>query len=313
MMNEAVAFDTELAHIYDETRPIDAEACRACFREALQDIARNSHARLVDVGSGTGRVLECLIPDLFQKEQIVGIDISPAMLEVAKSKPRLRGVTFCNVSAVDFASRPENQGHFDGVICHWLFHCLPDWRRAFRACVDMVKPNGVLAWLEEDGDLYRALDWKGTDNHGLNRLFDAYYESVNKEFFALGLENFEPASRAGTALRCRDELKDELAAWGWTVRPCFKAHRWTRRVRVDWLVQTVLALRVFTNLRRIPAIVNSRAIENLRSKLGHSGLPNPSDEVALNFWANGVKAAKGISALPQASVEAKRHAMAGRM
>src|SRR5208282_5133866 len=226
MTIKAVQFDKELARIYDETRPIDPEACRTCFRDALQDIVGKRGAKIVDVGCGTGRILECLIPDLFQKEQVIGIDVSPAMIDVAKSKPALHGVEFRNISAVDFAGALENQKHFDAVICHWLFHCLPDWQNVFHSCVNHVKMGGVLAWLEEESDLYRALDGKNTSNGLLKRLFDAYYESVNKELHALGLENITPSSRAGTALRCTDDLANELAVWGWNVQPHFRTHRW---------------------------------------------------------------------------------------
>src|SRR5208282_1100088 len=238
-MIKAVKFDKELARIYDETRPIDSEGCCECFRDALQGINGKKDARIVDVGCGTGRILECLVAGLVRKEQVVGIDVSSAILEVARSKSSLRGVEFHDISVVDFAKSASNQQMFDVVICHWLFHCLPDWKKVFRACVDLAKPNGVLAWLEEEGDLYRVLDGMDASNAPLVRLFEAYYESVNKELHAHGSEKIAPSVRAGTMVRCTDDLANELNALGWNVQTQFKTHRWTRQVTVGWIFESI--------------------------------------------------------------------------
>jgi SAM-dependent methyltransferase len=285
MMSMAVPFDMQIAHIYDETRPIDPEACRACFRDALQCVVGKGDIKIADIGCGTGRILECLIPDLFQKEQIVGVDISPAMLDAAKSKSALRGVEFRNISAVDFAGKPHNQRHFDVVICHWLFHCVPEWRALFRACVDLTKSDGLLAWLEEDGDLYHALDGMSTSNEPLKRLFEAYYRSVNRELRALAMDGIDPFLRTGTALRCTNDLARELAASEWNVQTHFKMHHWTKRVSVTWILSNIFERRVFTNLRRIPLAANARATDDLKQKLGTTGLPKEGDSIELHFWA----------------------------
>ncbi|HUI07032.1 MAG TPA: class I SAM-dependent methyltransferase [Verrucomicrobiae bacterium] len=292
MTNTPVQFDRGLARIYDKTRPIDPEACRACFRDALQGIVGRTNARIVDVGCGTGRILGCLIPDLLRKEQVVGIDVSSAMLEVARGKRALHGVALHKISVADFANAVENRERFDAVICHWLFHCLPDWRDIFRACANLVKAGGVLTWLEEDGELYRALDGMNTNNGRVNRLFATYYESVNNQCGEPGLSQFDPAARAGAPLRCTDELARELSSCGWIIQKEFSTHRWTRMMTVNWIVRTVLGLRVFTNLRQIPAAVNSAAIADLRYKLGQAGLPKGSDQLEIRYWANAVVAVK---------------------
>lgn len=289
-MGKAVSFDAEIARIYDETRLIDPEACRACLRDALSGIVGGNNLKILDAGCGTGRILECLIPCLRQREQVIGIDISPAMLELARSKPALCGVEFHNVSVVDFATVPGNRKYFDVVICHWIFHCVPDWRKAFRSCVSLVNPDGVLVWLEEDGDLYRALDEMSTSNETLKRLFDAYYESVNKELRTLGLGEIIPYIRTGTALRCTDDLANELAAQGWNVQSHFKAHYWAKQVTVGWIISNVFDQRAFTNLRRIPVVANVRAIGELKQKLGKGGLPKEGDILELKFLAKAVVA-----------------------
>lgn len=289
-MKAQIEFNVELARIYDETRPIDREACGACFRDALEGRLLHRNFTIMDVGCGTGRILECLIPELFRKDQVVGIDISSEMLEIARNKSALKGLTFRNISIMDFASEVRNQGQFDVVICNWLFHCVLDWRNVLRACISIAKPSATLVWLEEDGDLYRALDMIGASQptpttDALQRLFDAYHGCVEKLLAAHDLPGVKPVSRIGPPLRCTGDLADALATCNWTTQREFAVHYWKRRVSVNWIVKKVLSLRAFTNLQRVPVPINEAAIADLECQLGRAGMPNANDTLELNFWA----------------------------
>lgn len=296
MLKAQIQFDAELASIYDETRPIDGEACRANFRDALKAIGANQNVRVLDVGCGTGRVLEWLIPDVVRNEQVVGIDISKAMLDIAKAKPKLHSADLQEVSLTDFADKPENHQRFDIVICHWLFHCIPDWQVALRACTRLAKKSGILIWLNEDGDLYQALDGISAvhtnSTKSLNLFFEAYYKSVN-EALPSGSAQFSPSGRAGTVLRCTAELEGELAKWGWDVKLPGATHYWNKEITPDWIINNLLTSRVYTNLREIPEAANRQAIENVKSKLGNSGTPAANDPLKIKFWARCAVACAG--------------------
>lgn len=288
-MKAQVQFDTELASIYDETRPIDGEACRAGFRAALKAICGNQHARIVDVGCGTGRVLEYLISEIVCKEQVVGIDSSKAMLDMARAKPALKDVDLREISLTDFANETKNNQGFDAVICHWLFHCIPDWQTALRTCTGLAKKSGILIWLNEDGDLYQALDGmtgvQSTSRKSLNLVFEAYYKEVNEALELKSLPQIVPSSRAGTVLRCTEALESELANWGWDVQLPWETQYWDKEVSVDWIIDKILTRRVYTNLRDIPHETNTQAIQNLKTKLGSDGIPKGSDSIGIRFWA----------------------------
>jgi ubiquinone/menaquinone biosynthesis C-methylase UbiE len=297
-MSTQIDFDTELARIYDETRPIDGEACRAGFRAALKSILGNQHSRIVDVGCGTGRVLKCLIPDIVRKEQVVGIDISGAMLAIAKTT--LKGVDLREISLTDFANETKNHQSFDVVICHWLFHCIPDWQTALRACTRLAKKSGILIWLNEDGDLYQALDGmtgvQSNSKKSLNLLFEAYYRAVNDALQLKNAPQIVPSSRAGTVLRCTEALESELANWGWDVQSPWGTQYWVKEVSAGWIIDKILTPRVYTNLRNIPPDINSQAIKKLRVKLGSDGIPRESDLLKIEFWAKCAVACAGSSA-----------------
>jgi len=147
---------TEWPACYEDTRRVSPKQIEVAFRAALRKVPNPSKARVLDVGCGTGRLLRCLVPGVFSAKQVVGIDTSPSMLKRVRDKRSLDKVKLIETSIFDFT--PTHQGRFDIIICHWFFHCVAPWHAAVLACLRLIKKTGVLVWLDEDGDLYRALD-----------------------------------------------------------------------------------------------------------------------------------------------------------
>src|SRR4029077_19361158 len=78
---------------WDEMRALDLPA--AAVEEALLSLVPEPDAgRLLDIGTGTGRVLELLAPRISQG---VGVDASKAMLALARSRLARAGLTHCSV------------------------------------------------------------------------------------------------------------------------------------------------------------------------------------------------------------------------
>lgn len=96
---------------------------------------------LLDLGTGTGRMLELFGPNL---ERGLGIDLSPAMLSLARARLERAGLKNCSVRQGDIYNLPLARESFDVVIIHQVLHYLEDGARAVREAARVLAPNGRL-------------------------------------------------------------------------------------------------------------------------------------------------------------------------
>lgn len=96
---------------------------------------------LLDLGTGTGRMLELFGPNL---ERGLGIDLSPAMLSLARARLERAGLKNCSVRQGDIYNLPLARESFDVVIIHQVLHYLDDGARAVREAARVLAPNGRL-------------------------------------------------------------------------------------------------------------------------------------------------------------------------
>ena len=75
--------------------------------------------RLVDIGTGTGRMLERFAP---QAAHAIGIDRSPEMLRLARAKLSTRGLDRAELRQADFLALPLAEGGADAAILHHVLH-----------------------------------------------------------------------------------------------------------------------------------------------------------------------------------------------
>ncbi|WP_197677277.1 class I SAM-dependent methyltransferase [Friedmanniella luteola] len=95
------------------------------------------------LGCGTG-TLALLASEL--GHDVVGVDFSAAMLQIARSKARGRArVRFL---AGDAASPPLTPTTFDAVLCRHVLWALPDPAAALRTWVRLLRPGGRLVLVE---------------------------------------------------------------------------------------------------------------------------------------------------------------------
>lgn len=131
-MNKNRSFD-RAAGIYDQTRPL-LEPIATHGLQAILDIT-GPNARILDVGTGTGRIS---VPLLERGLDLIGCDISTKMLAILKEKhPSAR------ISQVDASRLPFPADHFDVVLTVHVLHLIPSWREALRDFRRVLKPNGV--------------------------------------------------------------------------------------------------------------------------------------------------------------------------
>lgn len=96
---------------------------------------------LVDLGTGTGRVLEFLVD---RYEQALGIDINHAMLAYARGKLAEGGITHAQVRYGDLYALSLGDGVADAVVVHQVLHFLADPPQALREAARILAPGGRL-------------------------------------------------------------------------------------------------------------------------------------------------------------------------
>ncbi|MEU4767995.1 methyltransferase domain-containing protein [Actinosynnema sp. NPDC023794] len=98
---------------------------------------------VLDVGTGVGEPALTAAAAVGPSGRVVGVDLSPAMIDLA----RRRGDGLGNVEFLvgDVESLDLPRGGFDVVLGRWSLMFPPDPVRAFRSLAEVLKPGGVLA------------------------------------------------------------------------------------------------------------------------------------------------------------------------
>ena len=136
----AQAYFRQHAAEWDRIRKLHVadEAVEAAIHAALADKPFRS---LLDLGTGTGRMLELFGPQI---ERGLGIDLSLDMLLLARDRLERAGLKNCSVRQGDIYDLPLGNDSFDVVILHQVLHFLDDGARAIREAARVLRPGGRL-------------------------------------------------------------------------------------------------------------------------------------------------------------------------
>ena len=96
---------------------------------------------LVDLGTGTGRMLEVLAPAY---KRGVGVDSSREMLAVARSRLAAAGVAHAQVRLGDIGALDPAIGPADVVVIHQVLHYFDDPGRMLAQARRLLKPGGEI-------------------------------------------------------------------------------------------------------------------------------------------------------------------------
>ncbi len=113
-------------------------AVEEAIRAALGDAPIRS---LLDLGTGTGRMLELFAGDI---ESGLGLDLSLDMLALARARLDRAGLKHCSVRHGDIYDLALPRDSFDVVIVHQVLHFLDDSARALREAARVLRPGGRL-------------------------------------------------------------------------------------------------------------------------------------------------------------------------
>ena len=107
----------------------------------LEAVGPDSFDQLVDLGSGTGRMLTLLGP---QARQCLGLDLSQHMLNIARNQVAEAGLPRCELRHGDIFETRLASGSADVVVVHQVLHYLSDPAAAVREAARIVAPGGRL-------------------------------------------------------------------------------------------------------------------------------------------------------------------------
>ena len=120
-----------------------------------------AYGRVLEAGIGTGLNIPFYTENC---TEIVGIDVSPRMLEQAKEKAAHSAVPI-KLEIMDVQNLPLSSASFDCVIATFVFCSVPDPTAGLQECWRVLKPGGRFILLEH-------MDSENKLAHGLLSLLD---------------------------------------------------------------------------------------------------------------------------------------------
>lgn len=129
----------EQASIWDETRRLHAP--EAEVEAAILAAAGAPLGAVLDIGCGPGRMLEILAP---RATSAIGVDLSAAMLGVARARMEQAGLRNAQLRQGDIFALPVEAASIDLAVLHQVLHYLDDPGRALREAARALRPGGRL-------------------------------------------------------------------------------------------------------------------------------------------------------------------------
>jgi ArsR family transcriptional regulator len=101
--------------------------------------------RLLDIGTGTGRLLEVLAPRV---SAAVGIDASRSMLALARERLARQGLTHCTVRLADMYRLPLPEKSFEICVMQMVLHYAESPGNVLAEAARMLRPGGRLVVID---------------------------------------------------------------------------------------------------------------------------------------------------------------------
>lgn len=130
---------SEAAKTYDTNHAGLYEMCKDDYPQMLAELEKEPFFDVLDVGCGTGAVI-ALLNDKYPGRHYVGLDLTPEMIEVARTKVA-PGMEFVVGDAEDL---PFGDASFDAALCSNSFHHYPNQAAFLAGAFRVLRPGGRL-------------------------------------------------------------------------------------------------------------------------------------------------------------------------
>jgi ArsR family transcriptional regulator len=140
---------------------------------ALLALIPENAGRLLDIGTGTGRLLELLAPRIVQG---LGVDASKQMLALARSRLARADLSHCAVRLADMYRLPLSDAGFDLALLHMVLHYAEQPEFVLAEAARVLRPGGWLIVVDlaahHDTDVSTRLAhrWPGFTDEAMRRL-----------------------------------------------------------------------------------------------------------------------------------------------
>lgn len=142
---------TDIAGSYDRMNRLLSLGQDLRWRRQAAALVQNNPARILDLACGTGDFAFALAKR-FPDAQILGVDLTPAMLDVARAKNFRPNIAFSEGNAqelrLDSAPAPFTDATFSLVTCAFGFRNFSDQAAALNEAKRVLVPGGELLVLE---------------------------------------------------------------------------------------------------------------------------------------------------------------------
>ena len=173
-----VRYHTGLAETYDKTQPHFRPENVMQVRARIENYAkRTTGERLLDIGCGTGFILSSANSYF---EELYGIDITPAMLDIATSKLKEQKAKNVKLIIALSDTLPFPDSYFDVVTAYGFLHHLPTLSATFNEVHRVLKDGGIF-YADQDPNFYFWESMKSlpSDGRSISELLEIERKSVD--------------------------------------------------------------------------------------------------------------------------------------
>ena len=231
-MNNSISFD-RAADFYDQTRDLPEPVATQGIQAILD--AAGAEARILDAGTGTGRVS---VPLLKRGADLYGIDLSTKMMSMLRNKFPTARLAQADVSLLPFGEKT-----FDAVLTCHVMHLVGPWREALLEYRRVLKPKGVYI------------------NARTERVGDSVHETIRSHWRSQVAKLGYPFERPG--VKDDKELQEALSALGAEVTQ-MEVVRYPRTYIVRELIDGI-ASRTHSHTWDVPDAVLDTSLDELRA------------------------------------------------
>jgi demethylmenaquinone methyltransferase/2-methoxy-6-polyprenyl-1,4-benzoquinol methylase len=131
---------------------------RGWKRKLIDRLHLRGQERVLDLACGTGDITFAL-GERLRPGKVIGLDITPGMLEIAESKRRARELNNVFFYCGDIMSLPFPDASFDCVTCGYALRNVPDVESALAEIKRVLKAGGRFHSLDFGHPMSRLCSW----------------------------------------------------------------------------------------------------------------------------------------------------------